>query len=330
MVGITDYAFRRSVQRYLPEGENTIWPTEMLSSRRVLYQKEDERPENCLRDHEYGVHPQLLGNEKVFIQDSIKKLESWGAKGIDINMGCPVKKALKHNYGVALMGDPGYAKKVVEWAVESSTLPVSVKLRSGFDFSEQKLQKFIGGLRDAGASWITLHPRKAGQKRRGVANWDQLKTLSQSIDVPLIGNGDVQCMDDFESRFKYYPVEKIMVGRALCARPWLFWQIGEKLGMKSPRDFAGQNAPQSPIEEGAAYGKFLSFYLKELQELYGDFSKVKRRMVFLLHHGIQWLDFGLSLKKAVLKSKSIGEIENGLTTFFSQEQRMSKRTSLAQ
>ncbi|HYE72856.1 MAG TPA: tRNA-dihydrouridine synthase, partial [Blastocatellia bacterium] len=99
MVGLSHFAVREAVAEFLPEGTRTLWPTEMLSSRRLPYQKESEFPELIFADRHRGLCPQLLGNEEFFIRESVKKLEDWGAVAIDINMGCPVQQALRHNYG---------------------------------------------------------------------------------------------------------------------------------------------------------------------------------------------------------------------------------------
>src|SRR5437868_12291275 len=126
----------------------------MLNSHRLPNEDFKTTPETLRAAHETELVPQILGNEEGPIGDSVKKLiHEWGAEGIDINMGCPVQKALKHNYGVALMGDPDYAARIVEMTVRNSTVPVSVKLRAapqpgsvlaggeGHDFSY--LQHFV-------------------------------------------------------------------------------------------------------------------------------------------------------------------------------------------
>src|SRR5437868_3816046 len=131
MVGLSHVALRLAVREYMPVGAKTIRPTEMLNSHRLPNEDFKTTPETLRAAHETELVPQILGNEEGPIGDSVKKLiHEWGAEGIDINMGCPVQKALKHNYGVALMGDPDYAARIVEMTVKNSTVPVSVKLRA--------------------------------------------------------------------------------------------------------------------------------------------------------------------------------------------------------
>ena len=170
MVGLTHVALRMVTRAYLPRGARTIWPTEMLSSRKLPFEDLEKTPETMRAEIETGLVPQILGNEEESIQQSIARLQAWGAQGIDINMGCPVQKALRHNYGVALMGDAGYAAEVVRMAVRHSSVPVSVKLRAGTQSDFEYLVRFVHGLREAGASWICLHPRTTTQKHQGIAD----------------------------------------------------------------------------------------------------------------------------------------------------------------
>src|SRR4051812_11512056 len=202
MVGLTHLVVRRAIQEYLPPGSHSLWPTEMLNSRRLPSEPGGRTIETRFDDHEAGLCPQLLGNEEGFVRDSITKLRDWGARAIDINMGCPVKRALQHNYGVALLGDPEYAAEVTAMAVRNAGgLPVSVKLRAAPPPKEaqkhplQTAEASPGFLKDlclkleaAGASWITLHPRTAAQLRRGNADWSQIASLKKWLRIPVIGN----------------------------------------------------------------------------------------------------------------------------------------------
>jgi len=192
MVGISHGPFRQLLREYLPQGAVTLWPSEMLNSRRIPHENLKSIPEAvCLGDENFWV-PQILANETDKIRQSLPKLFDHGAKGIDINMGCPVKKALKHNYGVALMGDADYAAEVVATTVAESLGPVSVKLRGSPDAEKEQWVSFVQKLYQAGASWLCLHPRTAAQKRRGKANYQQLKILREVVPCPTIANGDVQ------------------------------------------------------------------------------------------------------------------------------------------
>ncbi len=347
MVGLTHYAVRAAVAEFLPDPSQALWMTEMLNSRRVSSQRMHETPEVFFYDAENGVYPQLLANEEEFIRISVPRLESWGAKAIDINMGCPVKKALKHNYGVALMGDPAYAAEVVRMTVQHATVPVSVKLRaSGVksveEVSEDQkrlsnreknrlaeknteidfeyLATFIEGLYRAGASWITIHPRTAEQMRRGEANWALVKRLKEHFkNTPyanrgIIANGDVQTREDIRNMFEATGADRVMIGRALMAKPWL---IEGKIHDPEPDAY----------EQGALYGKFLISVAEKMADKY-ELQAGMRRMRFLIVYSRPWVEFGEYLYGRVMASTTYEELIQAFHKFFDQKQRIIARTSL--
>lgn len=330
MVGLTHVALREVIRQYLPQDAYTIWPTEMLSSRRLPKEELGATPETMRAPHEPGLVPQILGNSEAEIAESVARLIEWGAEAIDINMGCPVQKALKHNYGVALMGDPDYAAEVVAMTVRNSSVPVSVKLRAvGSSKEFDELLKFVSGLRKSGASWICLHPRTAAQKRRGWADWDQIKQLHQAVDFPVIGNGDVQTVEDALAMLNDTGCDMAMAGRGLAARPWMMWQMGEELGMAPPPGREGQKAPRTPEEEGAEYGRCLLQLIKISREYFGE-SLALRKVRFHVRTTGVWLAFGNALYGVSTKAKTTEEMEELVTKFFEAPQEMSLRTELRQ
>lgn len=326
MVGLTHVAARAMVRRYLPEGAITFWPTEMLSSWRLPREEMGATAETLKNSDESDLVPQILGNEEEPIRLSVAKLAEWGAIGVDINMGCPVAKALKHNYGVALMGDPDYAAKVVRMTVRHSSVPVSVKLRAGLQSDPEFLLRFVRGLENAGAAWITLHPRVGHMKRRGAADWTQIQLVRNSLSIPVIGNGDVQNTEDVWAMLEQTGCDGVMVGRALLARPWLLWQVGEKLGFSNPQGFNG-SPPRTPEEEGREYGRAALFMLGELERHF-TWEDGAKRFRFYIRMTMGWLEFGQHLFSLVTRAKSYEELRQALFRFFESEQRMSSRTQL--
>lgn len=334
MVGLTHVGLRLVLREYLPEGAVTIWPTEMLNSRRLPLEKVGSTAETFRHDEEDFLVPQILGNEEKPISDSIQILKNWGAQAIDINMGCPVQKALKHNYGVALMGDSNYASEVVKMAVESSELPVSVKLRMGSEESPKDfLLQFTKKIEKAGASWICLHPRTAEQKRRGAADWSQIKFVKENLNIPVIGNGDIQTAEDVLSMLEYTQCDLVMSGRALAARPWMLWQLGEKLGFANPKNKIGK-APQTPEEEAQEYGNALLKFIDISNEYFSDKLNnpelCMRKIRFYIKTTSVWLDFGHELFALSTQAKYIDELKVKATDFFSKPIRMYPRTELRQ
>lgn len=328
MVGLSHVVLRMILRSYLPAGAVTLWPTEMLNSRKLPFEDFARVPETYKGEGEGELVPQILGNEAEPIGRSIARLTEWGAEGIDINMGCPVQKALRHNYGVALMGDPGYAAGVVAMARAGTRLPVSVKLRAGEQGDFAFLERFAKGLVDAGADWLTLHPRTPEQKRRGRADWSQIRRLRESLDVPLIGNGDVQVSEDVHRMLEETGCDQVMAGRALAARPWMMWQLGEELGFAPPPGREGR-APRTPEEEGAEYGRMLDQFL-ELAGFYFTEEQALRKYRFFVRTTSVWLPFGMNLVSISTKEKTLADIRRANLRYFEQPIAMSPRTELRQ
>lgn len=333
MVGLSHVVLRRLVKEYLPQGARTIWPTEMLNSRRLPHEVFSRVPECSRHDSETDLVPQILGNDEAEISKSVARLESeWGASGIDINMGCPVRKALSHNYGVALMGDGSYARDVVEMTVRNTKLPVSVKLRaSGAPGAHSSaptggardavadrefLLKFASGLVDAGAEWLTLHPRRAEQKRRGLADWTMIKDLRDNVSVAVIGNGDVQEASDVFRMLDETGCDAVMVGRALTARPWLLWQVGEKLGWPEPKGRIGERAPQGREQEGLEFFRASLRFVQILKEYAWGDDLLVRKARFYFKNACPWLEFGHDLESRLSRAKNLDEIEETIRSFF--------------
>lgn len=327
MVGLSHIGLRAMVRQYLPSGAVTLWPTEMLNSRRLPMEKLGETEETFRLPEEEGLIPQILANEPEPIFQSVQKLKAWGAEGIDINMGCPVRKALRHNYGVALMGDPGYAAEVVRMAVKASDLPVSVKMRAGLQNDDQFLVDFSLGLEAAGASWLCLHPRLAGEVRRGKADWSQIRRLREKVKLPVIGNGDVQTSEDVVRMLEETGCDMVMVGRALTVRPWILWQMGERFGLPAPLGREGQTAPQDAHEEGREFGRALLYLLSVLEQYFSSEAALKR-LNFHLRNAHPWLEFGHALTAAVAKAKTLSEARDAIQKFFMSPQKMMQRTDL--
>lgn len=324
MVGLSHLALRKVIAEYLPEGAETLWPSEMLSSRRLPGENLAETPEAMHDDNEKFWVPQILGNEEKYIAPSVQKLMDYGAEGIDINMGCPVQKALRHNYGVALMGDVDYAARVVEMTVKNCSVPVSVKLRAGFENTTDAMIPFMKRLESAGAQWLTLHPRTAEQKRRGTADWQQIKEVKDALQIPVIGNGDVQVADDVFKMIRQTGCDSVMIGRALTARPWLMWQVGEKLGLPAPLGKTGP-APSTPEQEGHEYYLCAKKILSIMQERFRPVVAMKKYQFYIKTSSV-WLEYGHFLYAKVTKCQTPEQIIIALDEFFAVEQRMIQRT----
>lgn len=326
MVGLSHIGLRLLIKEYMPEGAQTFWPTEMLSSFRLPKEDLSELFETQKLSSEIDLVPQILGNEESFIQKSVYKLQDWGVMGIDINMGCPVKKALRHNYGVALMGDPAYAAEVVRMTTRHANVPVSVKLRAGKQNDPDFLIQFIKGLADAGASWITLHPRTSDQKRRGRADWEQIRLVKEKLPIPVIGNGDIQVVDDIFNMQEQTRCDMVMVGRALTVRPWLMWQYGQRLGLPNPIGKSGP-APSDPYEEGEELHRAMHRFIDIMQE-HCDEKQGVRKAKFYINNAQPWLEFGHTLYTWTVKAVTYDDLRHSLERFFKTPQKVYAKTEL--
>lgn len=323
MVGLSHVALRSLIQDYMPRDAISYWPTEMLNSRRLPAQNVGATPETLRTERDQYLVPQILGNELKFIKPSLEKLKNIHIAGVDINMGCPVSKALKHNYGVALMGDPEYAWKIVRETKGCSEVPVTVKLRSGLDFHEDSKKQeawfdlFTAGLIDAGADLLCLHPRMASQKRKGNADWSQIKRLKEMSSIPVIGNGDIQCYEDALAMLEETGCDGVMMGRALTARPWIMWQLGEELGMEPPLGKEGMKAPRTKEEEAYEYGRALKQFVIYCFEFF-DETHANKKIKFYLRVSHRWLNFGHFLCKKLGKCNSRETYIETIDEFFAK------------
>jgi len=328
MVGLSHVAVRLMLREYMPSGAVTLWPTEMLNSRKIPKQDLAEHPLSLKGEFETELSPQILGNEEIPIKESVACLKEWGAESIDINMGCPVNKALRHNYGVSLMGDINYARDVVAMTVKHTDLPVSVKIRAGFQKDREFLKKFVLALQDGGASWLTLHPRLASEKRRGKADWSQIQLIKEILDIPVIGNGDVQTSEDVFSMLEQTGCDMVMVGRALTARPWLLWQVGAKLGFPPPKGRQKDELPDTPEKEAVEYGRSLLTLTNYTKQFYEERLGMVRLKFYVKTSNV-WLNFGHSLFTKTRICKTYDEFEATIKLFFeSSSLRMTQKTHL--
>ncbi len=327
MVGLSHAALRRTVQSYVPTGASTLTFTEMLSSRRLPTERVGATPETARHISERGLVPQLLANEERFIAASIQRLRALNPAAIDINMGCPVTRALRHNWGVALMGDPKYAEDVVRMTVRHSPWPVSVKIRTGFDDDAEYLLDFARMLEAAGASWISVHPRTASAGRRGRAQWDHLARVRDAVAIPVVGNGDVQTCEDALTLLRRTGCDGVMIGRAATARPWLVWQIGEALGWPAPPSRSSECAPRDGLEEGLEYPRALGLFLDTADGLFPP-AIALRRARFLTNWSGRWLEFGHEFWKRVTRCEDTTAIRAVAGGFFAGPIRMFGRTEL--
>lgn len=225
MAGITDKPFRQMVRLF---GKQTLY-TEMVGVESLARNHPQTRKMMSVQDEE-NVIVQLVGiNPNAFVY-ATHFAEDIGAVGIDINMGCPVKKLISNGSGSALLKTPDIAAKLVETVKNATTLPVSVKMRIGWDENSINAVDFAKIIENAGADKITVHARTKAQGYSGKANWDIVRQVKENIRIPVFVNGDITDRNSAESALHITNADGIMIGRGALGRPWLLSEIktGEK------------------------------------------------------------------------------------------------------
>ncbi len=196
--------------------------TEMISANGLI-RKSDKTFEylrTCTEDRPLGV--QIFGADSIIIAEAAKIVESKGADLIDINMGCPVKKVIKAGAGAVLMKEPDRVGRIIRAAKKAVGVPVTVKIRSGWNPSSVNAVEIARIAEDAGADAIIVHARTANQGFGGVANWNIIAQVKKAVSIPVIGNGDIRQPRDAVRMLRETFCDAVMVGRGALGNPWIF------------------------------------------------------------------------------------------------------------
>ena len=224
MAGFTDLPFRLICEEY---GCNFTF-TEMINAKALCYHDEKTTQMLDISGQKKYVGVQIFGSEVEYIGKAVKIINDLDRFAhIDINMGCPAPKIVKNGDGSALMKNPSLASKIVEEAKKNSSIPVTVKIRKGFDDNNVNAVEFAKMLEQSGADAITVHGRTTRQYYSGVADWDIIAEVKQAVKVPVIGNGDVKSPEDAKRMMEYTNCDSVLIARAAQGNPFLFAQIND-------------------------------------------------------------------------------------------------------
>jgi tRNA-dihydrouridine synthase B len=238
MAGQTNYAFRVLSRE---SGACGLTCTELLSSQAIHYKSQKTFSMFDWSDAEHPVAVQLFGSDPAMMAEAARVVADMGADIVDINMGCWVPKVAKQGAGAALLKDVCTAAAVVEAVVNAVGVPVTVKVRAGWDSNNLTAVPFARAAEAAGVKAIAVHGRTAEQGFTGQANWDIIRQVKEAVKIPVIGNGDVATPEDAERMFLETGCDAVMIGRAALGNPWIFEQIlhymktGEKLAPPTPQ-----------------------------------------------------------------------------------------------
>ncbi len=225
LAGVSDQIFRKFVRRWSPKA---LLFTEMVNAKSLELGHGEEKVIE-LSEESGPIGVQLFDHRPDSMIDAAVKAESSGAFLIDINMGCPVKKIARKGGGSALLKEPELAQLIVKKVSKAISIPLTVKIRLGWDETTNDPVSFALGLQDAGAQLITVHGRTRKQGFSGNANWEAISKIKKSLDIPVIANGDIKNSRDAIECLKITNADGVMIGRASMGAPWLVGQIDAEI-----------------------------------------------------------------------------------------------------
>ncbi|HEY7059824.1 MAG TPA: tRNA dihydrouridine synthase DusB [Vicinamibacterales bacterium] len=221
MAGMTDTAFRRLVKR---RGGCGLVVTEMVSSEGLVRGIDRTLEYAEYTEEERPVSIQIFGGDPEKMAAAAQIVEGMGADIVDVNMGCPVPKIAKHNAGCSLMREPEHAQQVVSAMTKAVRIPVTVKMRAGWDEHQLNAPELARRMQDAGAAAVTVHGRTAAQSYSGFSDWMLIGRVASGVTIPVFGSGDCIEPSQLVDRASSSGVAGVLVGRGALRNPWIFQQ----------------------------------------------------------------------------------------------------------
>lgn len=238
MAGYTDSAMRRICRQY---GAGMVF-SEMLSGEGTRRNNEKTVRMAAFFPEERPYFIQFFATNPEQAADAAKKLSELQPDGLDLNFGCPVRKIIFNQGGSALLRDIPLLAQIVEAAVKAVSIPVSVKIRAGWDQRSLNAVDVARAIADAGAAWVTVHARTRSEFYGGKAHWEWIGEVKSAVSIPVVGNGDVRCAADAIRLIESTHCDAVMIGRAAIGYPFIFrevnrlWQHGEFLAPATPME----------------------------------------------------------------------------------------------
>ncbi|WP_294298121.1 tRNA dihydrouridine synthase DusB [uncultured Sphingomonas sp.] len=260
MTGVTDLPFRRVVRGY-GSGLNV---TEMVASQAAIRETRQSLQKFAWDPIEDPVSMQLVGCTPYEMGEAAKLSEDRGAAIVDINMGCPVRKVTNGDAGSALMRDLPLATQLIKAVVEAVKVPVTLKMRMGWDHSSLNAPELSRIAEDLGVKLITVHGRTRNQMYKGSADWAFVRKVKDAISLPVIVNGDICSPEDAHTALEQSGADGVMIGRGAYGKPWLLRQVMDSLEGRDPR-------PDPTLDE--QYRLIVAHY-DDMLSLYGEHTGV--------------------------------------------------------
>ena len=301
MTGVTDMPFRTLVRRY-GSGLNV---TEMIASQAAIRETRQSLQKAAWHLSEEPVSMQLVGCTPYEMGEAAKLAEDRGAAIIDINMGCPVRKVTNGDAGSALMRDLKLAAALIDAVVKAVKAPVTLKMRMGWCHDSLNAPELSRIAQDLGVKLITVHGRTRNQMYKGSADWRFIRSVKDSIDLPVIANGDICAIDDAVDALDQSGADGVMIGRGAYGRPWILGQVMHYFA-------TGERLPDPSLDE--QYRVIVEHYDAMLDH-YGEMTGVN-----MARKHIGWYTKGLTgsaeFRNAVNQEPSAARVKAMLADFY--------------
>ena len=294
MAGVTDLPYRLLCKEM---GAGLLY-TEMVSAKGMYYNSPNTGPLLAKEEWERPIAAQIFGSEPELMADMAVRVQEMGFDLIDINMGCPVPQIVNNGDGSALMKDPVLAGKIIKAMADRLSVPVTVKIRKGFDDEHVNAVEMAKIAEQSGAAAVAVHGRTREQYYSGKADWDIIRQVKEADSIPVIGNGDINSPLDAEAMLRETGCDGFMIARGAKGNPWIFKELCHYFD-------TGELMPRPEIEEII---QMILRHARMMIEYKGEYIGIRE-----MRKHVSWYTHGLAgaakLRDQVNHAESIGELE---------------------